>query len=225
VSRPLRLLAPADTDPSELAALLTRLRGRTNTVHVGVDPAPAAVQVPLVLGGAARSETGEDTARPLGPHPALVEALARQADGALDGRETATALLVGPGGDDHDANAEIAKVARLLQEGRTFAGVEHAYLADSSPTITEGLHRCQLLGATEVVVLPYSLLEPAFAAAVLDAVITHPTALPAVTTTGLGDSPELAEVIWERYHEVLHGDLRTGCDVCTHRAPKVGCQG
>lgn len=160
MSRPLRLLAPAATDSGELAALLTRLRQRTNTVHVGVDPAPAAVHVPLVLGGAARAETGEDTARPLGPHPALVEALARLADDALDGRGAATVMLVGAGGDD---NAEIAKVARLLQEGRAFARVEHAYLADSSPSIPEGLHRCQLLGATEVVVLPYSLLEPAFA--------------------------------------------------------------
>lgn len=219
MSRPLRLLVLAATDPGELSALLTRLRGHTQTVHVGVDPAPAAVHVPLVLGGATRADTGKDTARPLGPHPALVEALARLADDALDGPSAATVLLVGAGGDDNDANAEIAKVARLLQEGRTFAGVEHAYLADTSPTITEGLDRCQLLGASGVVVLPYSLLEPVFADAVRAAVITHANVPTTVTTTSLGDSPELAEVIWERYHEVLHGDLRTGCDVCTHRAP------
>jgi len=69
--------------------------------------------------------------RPLGPHPALLKVLERRLDEATGGRDRAevTVLLVGRGSTDPDANAEVFKAARLLWEGRGYAGVETAFVS------------------------------------------------------------------------------------------------
>jgi sirohydrochlorin cobaltochelatase len=60
--------------------------------------------------------------RPLGPHPALLRVLEGRLDAVLADvrggadRAGTTVLLVGRGSTDPDANAEIAKVARLMYE-------------------------------------------------------------------------------------------------------------
>src|SRR5262245_66032677 len=62
--------------------------------------------------------------RPLGPHPVLQDILAARIDAALAGapRRDAHVVLAARGSTDPDANAEIAKVARLLWAGRGYRG-------------------------------------------------------------------------------------------------------
>ena len=68
-----------------------------------------------------------------------------------------TVLLVGRGSTDPDANAEVHKAARLLWEGRGYAGVETAFVSLAAPDVPSGLDRCVKLGARRIVVLPYFL--------------------------------------------------------------------
>ena len=69
-------------------------------------------------------------------------------------------LLVGRGSTDPDANAEVAKVARLLWEGRGYAGVETAFISLARAV---GRPRpwsaAAALGARRIVVLPYFLFS------------------------------------------------------------------
>src|SRR5450631_1032973 len=97
--------------------------------------------------------------RPLGPHPALLDILEQRIEKALDGTERAHThvLLVGRGSTDPDANAEVAKVARLLWEGRGYAGVEPAFVSLAEPSVTAALEKVRRLGAERVVVAPYFL--------------------------------------------------------------------
>jgi sirohydrochlorin cobaltochelatase len=92
--------------------------------------------------------------RPLGPHPVLQEILVARIGAAFAGPgDGGTAvLLVGRGSTDPDANAEVCKVARLLQEGRPYAFVEPAFVSLAMPDVAAGLARCRALGATRVVV-------------------------------------------------------------------------
>src|SRR5947207_3333274 len=64
--------------------------------------------------------------RPLGPHPVLQDILAARIDAALAGASRADTMVVlaARGSTDPDANAEIAKVGRLLGGGRGYAGGE-----------------------------------------------------------------------------------------------------
>ncbi|HEX5403474.1 MAG TPA: sirohydrochlorin chelatase, partial [Pseudonocardiaceae bacterium] len=95
--------------------------------------------------------------RPLGPHPVLLDLLTERIAAVvpqLEWSDTAV-VLVGRGSTDPDANAEVCKVARLLQETRGFAFVETAFVSLAMPNVTAGLTRARLLGAHRVVVAPY----------------------------------------------------------------------
>ncbi|MCG5444234.1 uroporphyrinogen-III C-methyltransferase [Micromonospora sp. NIE79] len=191
--------------------------------------------------------------RPLGPHPLLHEALEQRIDAALAGADRAdTGLagadradtelagadradtwvaLIGRGSTDPDANAEVAKVARLLWEGRGYAGVEPGFISLAQPSVPAVLERLRRLGARRIVVAPYFL----FAGVLPDRIVAqsaefaaaHPE-LDVRVAEVIGDCDALADLVLERYAEALGGDIRMNCDTCAYRvlmpgfADKVG---
>nr|WP_205615239.1 sirohydrochlorin chelatase [Streptomyces harenosi] len=169
--------------------------------------------------------------RPLGPHPALLDVLQRRleealgADGGHPDHSDVTVLLVGRGSTDPDANAEVFKAARLLWEGRGYAGVETAFVSLAAPDVPSGLDRCLKLGARRIVVLPYFL----FTGILPDRVrrqteewaAAHPEA-EVRSADVIGPEPELLDLVWERYEEAVKGDLRMNCDSCVYRVALPG---
>ncbi|MDI1455587.1 sirohydrochlorin chelatase [Streptomyces sp. ATE26] len=167
--------------------------------------------------------------RPLGPHPALLDVLRRRLEEALAGtsaeRSDVTVLLVGRGSTDPDANAEVHKAARLLWEGRGYAGVETAFVSLAAPDVPGGLDRCARLGARRIVVLPYFL----FTGILPDRVrrqteewaAAHPE-LEVRSADVIGPEPELLDLVMERYAEAVKGDLRMNCDSCVYRIALPG---
>lgn len=198
----------------------------------------AAVPLVLVAAGHAKGDipaalarerlrdpaTGFVLGRPLGPHPVLLALLQQRIAAVLGDWDPAevTVLLVGRGSTDPDANAEVCKVARLLLEGRGYAGVETAFVSLTPPDVPTGLARCRALGARRVVVAPYFLFDgvlprrvvaqaAAFSASFADSDLAVRSA------RHLGDCGELADLVLERYAEALDGDIRMNCDTCAHR--------
>jgi sirohydrochlorin cobaltochelatase len=156
--------------------------------------------------------------RPLGPHPSVLSLLRERLSG-LDG---GTVLLVGRGSTDPDANAEVAKVARLLAETAGVDGVEYSFISLAAPRVADGLERCRRLGATRIAVLPYFL----FPGVLPDRVKSQATAWAAEhpevevrQAAVLGDTETLADMVVERYDEALSGDIRMNCDTCIYRVP------
>lgn len=190
---------------------------------------PVAV-IPLLLSAASHSKSdipGAITAvraahpgasigygRPLGPHPLLLAALDRLLGEAGAGADTGI-VLVAAGSADPDANAEVAKTARLLWEWRDGGGaVEAAYASATRPTVADAVVRLRRLGYEDVALAPYFLapgrLPPAGGSA-------------GVRVAGLlGDTDEVARLVLVRYAEAVTGDLRMNCDVCRYRAPWPG---
>ena len=165
--------------------------------------------------------------RPLGPHPVLQDVLAGRIDGALAGapRRDTHVVLAARGSTDPDANAEIAKVARLLWEGRGYAGAEFCFISLAEPSVPAALHRAVLLGARRIVVAPYFL----FPGVLPDRVVTQSREFAAahrdleITVAGLiGGCDELAGLVLERYDEALGGDIRMNCDTCAYRVALPG---
>ncbi|BCL31545.1 sirohydrochlorin chelatase [Streptomyces aurantiacus] len=151
--------------------------------------------------------------RPLGPHPALLSVLERRLDETLGGpvrtprdRAEVTVLLVGRGSTDPDANAEVHRAARLLWEGRGYAGVETAFASLAAPDVPSGLDRCVRLGARRIVVLPYFL----FNGVLPDRVrlqtegwaAAHPEA-EVLSADVIGPEPELFDLVMDRYREAI----------------------
>jgi sirohydrochlorin cobaltochelatase len=237
-----------DEDGAEaFRSFVEGLRDRLPDTPVGggfieLSPPPLADAVSeLVAAGAARVAArprGPGTAerhpgtsftygRPLGPHPTLLTILERRLDEVLP-RELAadtTVLLVGRGSTDPDANAEVVKVARLLWEGRGLAGVETAFVSLAAPDVPTGLERCRLLGAKRIVVLPYFLFTGILPVRVEQQAAEWAKAHPEVDVRQaavMGATEELADLVIERYHEAIAGDLRMNCDTCVYRIAMPG---
>lgn len=165
--------------------------------------------------------------RPLGPHPLLLGEAEARVEAVLPRQDWADAavVLVGRGASDPDANAEIAKTARLLQEGRGLAAVETSFVSLAEPGVPATLDRVRRLGFRTVVVLPWFL----FAGVLPDRIVEqsrrwaqdHPTMQVRVAGV-LGPTAALAAVVVERWAEVTGGDLRMNCDTCLYRVPLPG---
>lgn len=165
--------------------------------------------------------------RPLGPHPVLLDILERRIEKALGGSERADThvLLVGRGSTDPDANAEITKVARLLWEGRGYAGVEPSFVSLADPGVPAGLDRLRRLGASRIVVAPYFLFPGILPDRIISQTeafaLEHPFMTIEVAAL-IGDCDELADLVVERYLEAVNGDIRMNCDTCIYRAAMPG---
>ncbi len=72
-------------------------------------------------------------ARPLGPHPLLIDLLAQRVD--AEGADTPAVLVVGRGSTDPDANADVVKTTRLLWEGRDYPLAETAFVSLARPEL------------------------------------------------------------------------------------------
>jgi len=208
---------------------------------LGAPGRPVVVVVPLVLAAAGHGkgdipasmvrEQGRHPGltyrygRPLGPHPVLLDLLAARVEETGAPREGTHVVLVGRGSSDPDANAEIAKVARLLWEGRGYAGVEPAFVSLTEPSVPAALDKVRLLGARRVVVAPYLL----FPGVLPDRIVAQSLAWRSerpdvdVRVAGLlGDCDELAGLVLTRYREAIDGHIRMNCDTCAYRVAMPG---
>jgi len=168
---------------------------------------------------------------PLGTQYALVETLAERAAEAIEtaGRpippEQTALLVVGRGSRDPDSNAEVARTARLLWEGRRYGWVETAYFSLTKPDLAEGIARCVRLGARRVVVLPYLLFSGRICR-LLDeqarAAQTRAPELEVLMAGHLGLHPGVVEAAAQRYQEALDGTAAMTCDLCKYRRRMAG---
>jgi sirohydrochlorin cobaltochelatase len=164
-------------------------------------------------------------ARPLGPHPALLSLLAERIAAVSAGDPAPAVLVVGRGSTDPDANADVVKTARLLWEGRDYPLAETAFVSLARPGVAEGLERCRLLGARQIVVARYFLFPGVLPDRVAGQAEAYAAAHPELDircADVLGDCDEIAALVYERYHEALTGDIRMNCDMCVYRIAMPG---
>lgn len=207
--------------------------------------ATSIVAVPLVLLGAGHMKNDGPAAldrarrrhpgvamsyaRDLGIHPLVLEVAEDRTKSALGGGdvhddETAV-VLVSRGSSDPDANADLYKVARLLQDSRGLAMVEPAFVSLAPPGVPAALERTRRLGALRVAVVPYFL----FTGVLVDRIgeqagawaATHPEV---EVTFGpeLGPDPRIARLVLERYQEAVDGHVHMNCDLCVYRTGLPG---
>ena len=174
-------------------------------------------------------------ARPLGPHPVILDLLRRRLHETLTASAAAAradaVLLVGRGTTDPDANADLYRAARLLWETTRDLGVrqvEAAFVSLAEPSVPLGLDRLRALGAERVVVLPFFLFPGVLPTRIHSQVHDWTAANPGLAATVadvIGDCDELADLVVERY---LEADGRGGapagmnCDACVYRIALPG---
>lgn len=160
--------------------------------------------------------------RALDIHPHVLEVARLRIDEALLGwrRTAAAVVLVGRGSSDPDANADLHKVARLLQDLTGVAMVEPSFVSLARPGVVEALERCHRLGATQVAVVPYFLFTGVLVRRIGDQARAWEADDPGVEVRvgrHLGPDPGIARLALERYEEALSGQARMNCDCCLYR--------
>ncbi len=227
------------------------------------DPLASVVTVPLVLLGAGHMKDDGPRlleklrrvkpdihavyAGALGIHPLVLDAAEASARTAGGGSADAV-VLVSRGSTDPDANADLAKVARLLGDGRGIGGngtargaaavslpgspseaplglVEAAFVSLAPPSLPIALDRCRLLGALKITVVPYFL----FTGILLDRIRrealqwneTH-TDCSVQVASEMWPDPRIAELTWLRYDEAVSGHAAMNCDLCVYRSALPG---
>lgn len=158
----------------------------------------------------------------LGPHPLLLSAVAASLTAAGVSPDAAV-VLAAAGSADPDANADVARTARLLFEWRQGGPVEVAFATHTRPSIPEALDRLRRLGydaaAGQIAVASYFLAPgklPDLVAGMAADVGPVPVTAP------LADSDLVAELVVERYRAAAQGMATINCDSCVHRVPWPG---
>ncbi len=166
----------------------------------------------------------------LGFHARLIELLDYRVNEALAGdggalpREETSILVVGRGSSDPHSNAEIARGAYLLFEGRPYRSVEYGYQSVARPRVDEALVRCQRLGARQVVVAPFILFTGEVDRNIrrLSVQAAGELGLRLVQAGYLSPHPLLLDVTAQRLQEASGGQAAMTCDLCKYRFPMAG---
>jgi sirohydrochlorin cobaltochelatase len=169
-------------------------------------------------------------ARALDVDPLLLQLCRLRYQQALVGRPTVDPadtllLLVGRGSSDPDANANIAKVARFLQEGYPTGWAGVAYSGVAAPMVPDALRVAERAGFRRIVVQPYFLFTGVLLKRIYAQVDERRLARPDIdyiATPHLQCHPILLNAFAARAEEALHGEGHMNCSLCQYRVPIIG---
>jgi sirohydrochlorin cobaltochelatase len=140
-------------------------------------------------------------------------------------RRDSLLLVVGRGSSDPDANADVAKLARLLGEGLGFGWSASCYIGVTTPLLPDALERCARMAFARVVVFPFFLftgvLEKRIRQQTAEFAAAHPQT-EFLCADYLHAHPLLQEVFAERLEEALHGSPHMNCELCKYRVRLPG---
>jgi precorrin-8X/cobalt-precorrin-8 methylmutase len=140
-------------------------------------------------------------------------------------RSDSCLVVVGRGTTDPDANSDVSKLARLLQEGMGFGGSYVCYSGTAKPLVADGLEQAASLGFERVVVAPFFLFTGVLVKRIYDAAdamaFDHPK-LELLKVDYLGVDPLLADAFLERAAETVAGKAAMNCSLCKYRVQIIG---
>ncbi len=144
-------------------------------------------------------------------------------------------VLVGRGTSDSDVNADISKLARMLEEGMGFGASYVCFTGTASPLTETGLEEATKLGKKRLLVMPYLL----FTGVLYKRVITACSSMSQkwqkrknaqsdflmpelLLANYLGPDQKVADVFLERSLEGHLGKAHMNCSLCKYRVQVVG---
>ena len=129
-------------------------------------------------------------------------------------------VVIGRGASDPDANANVAKIARLLQEGMGFGWLEVGYSGVTFPLVEPCLTHAAKLGYKRIVVFPYFLFTGILIDRIYgftDQVAARHPQIRFVKAGYLSDHPKVLETFAERITEQLSQTPPPNCGTCAYR--------
>lgn len=152
----------------------------------------------------------------LGLQPAMIEAFQTRIYESLgiDPQNPPASLydsllvVVGRGTSDTMANAEVAKLTRIVNENMGFGWADTVYSGVTYPSVGEGLERLSKLGFSKIVVAPYFLFTGRLIKriyAYVDHVSEKFPDIEFIKTPYLNDHPKVIDAFEVRVREIMEG--------------------
>lgn len=165
---------------------------------------------------------------PLSACDPLLQVVLRRLKGAMQSLDmpdphSTGVVLLGRGSSDRQANGDMAKMARWVQEESDHPLVDVAFTGITHPRLEAVVQRQVRLGATQIVVLVYYLFNGTLVQRIARQVQhlrqQYPT-LRMAHTAYFGFEPEVVQVLEQRVFDVLHGHAQAliACDGCHYRS-------
>ena len=191
--------------------------------------------IPTVLNTyAAKHGVKVEYGRELGVDPKMIAAASDRIAAAVDDANTehgelplhdTCLVVIGRGASDPDANANVSKVARLLQEGMGFGWAEVGYSGVTFPLVEPCLDHVAKLGYKRVIVFPYFLFTGVLIDRIYgftdEAAARHPD-ITFIKAGYLNDHPKVIETFADRVREILEGTNNMNCGMCKYREQVLG---
>jgi precorrin-8X/cobalt-precorrin-8 methylmutase len=140
-------------------------------------------------------------------------------------RSASCLVVVGRGTTDPDANSDVSKLARLLQEGMGFGGSYVCYSGTAKPLVADGLRVAVRLGFERIIVAPFFLFTGVLVKRIYEAAyaigVDHPKT-EFLKADYLGIHPWLADAFLERAEETIAGKAVMNCSLCKYRVQVIG---
>lgn len=117
-------------------------------------------------------------------------------------------VVVGRGTSDTDANAEVAKLTRIVSENMGFGWADTVYSGVTYPAVGIGLEKLTKLGFKRIVVAPYFLFTGRLIKRIysyVDKVAAEFPDIEFIKTPYLNDHPKVIEAFQYRVNEIIEG--------------------
>src|SRR3984885_3207338 len=140
-------------------------------------------------------------------------------------RSESCLVVVGRGTTDPDANSDVSKLARLLQEGMGFGGSYVCYSGTAKPLVADGLQQAVRLGFARIIVAPFFLFTGVLVKRIYEATDAFAVDRPKtefLKADYLGIHPLLADAFLERAEETIAGKAAMNCSLCKYRVQIIG---
>ncbi|MGO3739441.1 MAG: sirohydrochlorin chelatase [Marinomonas foliarum] len=122
-------------------------------------------------------------------------------------------VVVGRGTSDTSANAEAAKLTRIVNENMGFGWADTVYSGVTYPSVGVGLEKLMKLGFKRIVVAPYFLFTGRLIKRIqgyVDKVAQENPSIDFIQTPYLNDHPRVIDAFQNRVEEIMQGELQTG---------------
>jgi precorrin-8X/cobalt-precorrin-8 methylmutase len=140
-------------------------------------------------------------------------------------RSESCLVVAGRGTTDPDANSDVSKLARMLQEGMGFGGSYVCYSGTAKPLVADGLRHAVRLGFERIIVAPFFLFTGVLVKRIYEATdviaLDHPRT-EFLKADYLGIHPLLADAFLERAEETIAGKAAMNCSLCKYRVQIIG---
>lgn len=142
-------------------------------------------------------------------------------------REDTLLVVVGRGASDADANSNIAKITRVLEEGMGFGWATTCFSGVTTPLVPDCLERAHRLGFKQVIIFPYFLFTGRLVKKIYqwaDDYAAKHSDVAVVKAPYLNDHPKVIDTFVERFEQISAGNPNMNCQLCQYRVQIVGSE-